>query len=140
MPLPTPKQRTAYGTYLYFAESGTLETFLPEYLRIPTINFQKIRIEAAGNIGAAVRNTIPGIGTGNHDIISSGCVERGDLMVLPQGTSFLSTWDGIYNASARFYMMRGNCGKRTAVRFFSGFNDIVLIHLIHRFSVPKVTI
>ena len=34
-------------------------------------------------------------------------------------------------------MMRGNCGKRTTVRFFNGFNDIVLIH---RPSVPKVTI
>jgi hypothetical protein len=34
-------------------------------------------------------------------------------------------------------MMGGDCEKRTAVRFFNGFNDIVLIH---RPSVQKATI
>ena len=45
MPLPPPKNRTAYGTYLDFAESGTLETFLQDYRRILMGNFQDIRIE-----------------------------------------------------------------------------------------------
>ena len=48
MPLPPPKQRTAYGTYLYFAEPGTLITFLRDYRRILLDNFQKIRIEGGG--------------------------------------------------------------------------------------------
>ena len=45
MPLPPPKQRTAYGTYLYFAEPGVLETFLQDYQQILINNFQKVRIE-----------------------------------------------------------------------------------------------
>ena len=44
MPLPPPKNRSAYGTYLYFAEHGTLETFLQDYRWILTTHFQKIRI------------------------------------------------------------------------------------------------
>ena len=48
MPLPPPKNRTAYGTYLYFAELWALETFLRDYRRILTDNFQKIRIEDGG--------------------------------------------------------------------------------------------
>ena len=48
MPLPPPKQRTAYGTYLYFAEPGVLETFIRDYHRILIQNIQKIRIEGDG--------------------------------------------------------------------------------------------
>ena len=48
MLLPPPNNRTAYGTYLYFAELGTLETFLRDYQRILIQNFQIIRIEGAG--------------------------------------------------------------------------------------------
>jgi hypothetical protein len=36
-------------------------------------------LKAAGNIGPAVRNTIPGIGTGNPGSISSGYVEKEGL-------------------------------------------------------------
>ena len=43
MPLPSPKQRTAYGTYLYFAGTDTLKTFLRDYRRILEEKFQKIR-------------------------------------------------------------------------------------------------
>jgi hypothetical protein len=45
MPLPPPKNHTAHGTYLYFADPFTLETFLRDYRRILIQNFQKIRIE-----------------------------------------------------------------------------------------------
>jgi len=45
MPLPIPKQRTVYGTYLHFAETGMFETFLRDYHQIPILNFQKIWIE-----------------------------------------------------------------------------------------------
>ena len=48
MPLPPPKNRTAYGTYLYFVEPGTLETFLRDYRRILIQKFQKIIIEGGG--------------------------------------------------------------------------------------------
>ena len=48
MPLPPPKNRTAHGTYLYFAEPDTLETFLRDYKRILIDKFQKIRIEGGG--------------------------------------------------------------------------------------------
>ena len=45
MPLPPPKKRTAYGTYLYFAEPGTLETFMRDYRQILKDNFQMVEIE-----------------------------------------------------------------------------------------------
>jgi hypothetical protein len=45
MPLPPPKIRTACGTYLYFTEPGTLETFLQDKRQILKNYFQKIRIE-----------------------------------------------------------------------------------------------
>jgi hypothetical protein len=48
MLLPPPKQRTAYGTYLYFVESIVLETFLKDYHRILIQNIQKIIIEGDG--------------------------------------------------------------------------------------------
>jgi hypothetical protein len=112
MPLPPPKQRTAYGTYLYFTESDTLDTFLLDNAGFSWTIFKKYESKAALNIGLAIRNTIPGIGTGKPGSTPSDCVERGDLMVLPQGTSFLSTWDGIYNASVRLYMMRVSCEGR----------------------------
>jgi hypothetical protein len=48
MALPPHKQRTAYGTYLYFAEPDTLETFMQDYRQILTTHFQKIRIEGGG--------------------------------------------------------------------------------------------
>jgi hypothetical protein len=38
MPLPPPKNRSAYGTYLYFAEPGVLETFRQDYRRILSQN------------------------------------------------------------------------------------------------------
>jgi predicted oxidoreductase (fatty acid repression mutant protein) len=83
MPLPPPKYRTAYGTYLYFAEPGVLETCMRDYRQILKTNFQKITIESGGNIGTAVRTTIPGIGTGNPGSILSGCVVSRVLMILP---------------------------------------------------------
>ena len=48
MPLPPPKQRTAYGTYPYLAEPGVLETFIRDYRQILMDNFQKIRIKGGG--------------------------------------------------------------------------------------------
>ena len=45
MPLPPPKQLTAYGTYLYFAEPGVLETFMRDYRRLLKENFQRVGIE-----------------------------------------------------------------------------------------------
>jgi len=47
MPIPPPKkQQTAYGTYLYFAEPGVLETIMRDYRRILMDNFQKTQIES----------------------------------------------------------------------------------------------
>jgi len=37
----------------------------------------------AGNIGSEVKNTIPGIGSGNTDSISSGSVVNRVSMILP---------------------------------------------------------
>ncbi len=48
MPMPPPKNRSAYGTYLYCAEPGVLETFMRDYRHILMDNFQKIRIEGGG--------------------------------------------------------------------------------------------
>ena len=48
MPLPPPKNRSAYGTYLYFAEPGALEKFLRDYRHILSQNFQKAKIEGDG--------------------------------------------------------------------------------------------
>jgi hypothetical protein len=48
MPIPPPKQRTEHGTYLYFAEPGTLESFMRDYRRILMDNFQRVRIEGGG--------------------------------------------------------------------------------------------
>jgi hypothetical protein len=48
MPLPPPKQQTAYGTYQHFAEPDILETFMQDYRWILTNNFQKVRIEGGG--------------------------------------------------------------------------------------------
>ena len=45
MPLPPPKNHTAYGTYLYFAGTDALKTFLRDYRQILTTDFQKIKIE-----------------------------------------------------------------------------------------------
>jgi hypothetical protein len=42
--------------------------------RFSWTNFKKYEPNALGNIGLAVRTTIPGIGTGNPGTISSGCV------------------------------------------------------------------
>ena len=46
--MPQPKNRSAYGTYLYFVEPGTLETLMRDYRRILTDNFKKVRIEGDG--------------------------------------------------------------------------------------------
>jgi hypothetical protein len=54
-----------------------------DYRQILMEIFKKSESKAAGNIGAAVRTTIPGIGTGNPGSILSGCVENGVLMILP---------------------------------------------------------
>jgi hypothetical protein len=48
MPLPPPKNLTAYGTYLYFAEPDTFETFMRDCRQILMDNFQKVRIEDGG--------------------------------------------------------------------------------------------
>ena len=45
MPLPPPKNRTAYGTYLYFADPTLLETFMRDYQMVLMDNFQRVRIE-----------------------------------------------------------------------------------------------
>ena len=82
MPTLPPNQRTAYGTYLHFAESGTLETFMRDYRRILMDNFQKAESKVAGNIRPAVRIMIPGMGSGNPGRISSGCVVSGVSMIL----------------------------------------------------------
>jgi hypothetical protein len=41
-------------------------------------------LKVAGNIGTAVKGTIPGIGTENPGSISNGFVESLVLMILPQ--------------------------------------------------------
>ena len=71
-----------------------------------------LRNLVAGNIGPVVMNTIPGIGTGNPGSASSGYVENWVWMILPQGTSLRSILEGSWNANARSYLMRGNCGRR----------------------------
>jgi len=81
MPLPPPKYRTAYGTYLYFAETGELETFIRDYNGYQWTIFKKYESKAAGNIGTAARLTVPGIGTGNPGTISSSFVENGAWMI-----------------------------------------------------------
>jgi len=48
MPLPPPKNRTAYGTYLFLAEPCTLENFMRDYRQILTAQFQKVRIGGDG--------------------------------------------------------------------------------------------
>ena len=48
IPLPPPKNRTAYGTYLFLAEPGVLDTFMRYYRQILMDNFQKIEIEGVG--------------------------------------------------------------------------------------------
>jgi hypothetical protein len=48
MPLPPPKQRTAYGKYLYFAGTDALKSFMQDYRQILMGNFQKVRIEDGG--------------------------------------------------------------------------------------------
>lgn len=75
-PLPPPKQRTAYGIYLYFAEPGVIETFMRVYRRILIQIFKRSESKVAGNICPAVKDTIPGIGTGNPGSILSGWVEN----------------------------------------------------------------
>jgi hypothetical protein len=64
-------------------EPGTLETLLRHYRQIPKTQFKKYESKVAGNIGAVLRRTIPGIGTGNPGSILSGYVETGVLMILP---------------------------------------------------------
>jgi hypothetical protein len=59
MPLPSPKNRTACGTYLYFAEPGVLENFTQDYRRILMDNFQKIRIEGTGEYWACGQDHDP---------------------------------------------------------------------------------
>jgi hypothetical protein len=48
IPLPPPKNRTAYGTHQYFAEPGALETFLRDSRQILIQNFQNVRIQGTG--------------------------------------------------------------------------------------------
>ncbi len=48
MPLPPPKNRTAYGAYLCFVENSTRETFLRDSHQILKINFQRNEIEGGG--------------------------------------------------------------------------------------------
>jgi hypothetical protein len=46
-------------------------------------NLKKYESKAARNFGAAVKNTIPGIGIGNRGSILWGLVEKGVSMILP---------------------------------------------------------
>jgi hypothetical protein len=48
MPLPPPKNRTPYGTYLLLIYTGAMVTFMRDYRRILTTHFQKIIIEGGG--------------------------------------------------------------------------------------------
>ena len=48
MPLPPPKELTAYGTYLYLTERDVLENFLQDYRQILMTNFQRGGIEGGG--------------------------------------------------------------------------------------------
>ena len=59
MPLPPPKQRTAYGTYLYFVKAGALEKCLQDYRQILTPHFQKVRIEGGGEYWTCGQNHDP---------------------------------------------------------------------------------
>jgi hypothetical protein len=60
MPIPPPKNRSAYGTYLYFAEPGVLETFLRDYRQILITNFQKVEIEGGGEYWTCGQEHDPG--------------------------------------------------------------------------------
>ena len=70
-------------------------------------NFQKVRIGEAGNIGAAVRNTIPGIGTGNPGHISERLCRKRSLDDFAVRDILFEHRDGSWNANVRFYDERG---------------------------------
>ncbi len=57
--MPPPKNRTAYGVFLHFAEPGTLETFIQDYQRILMENFQMIRIEGGGEYWTCGQEHVP---------------------------------------------------------------------------------
>ena len=65
------------------AKPGTQATFLRNYRQILLFNLKNFVLKEIGNIDAAVRRTIPGIGTGNPGKISSGGAENGVTIILP---------------------------------------------------------
>jgi hypothetical protein len=73
MPLPPPKTNSIRDIPVFrrTRRAGNIPARLPQIL---TTIFKKSESKVAGNIGPAVRNTIPGIGTGNPGSILSGCV------------------------------------------------------------------
>ena len=75
-------------------------------------NLKKYESKAARNIRPAVKNTIPGIGTGNYCTITRICVLSRVSMIFLKGTFCLSSWDVNWNASVSFCSVRGFCGKR----------------------------
>jgi len=86
MPLPPPKQRTAHGTYLYFAEPGTLETFIRDYRQILMAHFRRIEVEGGMEYWTCGQDhdpRIPGIGTGNPGSILSVYAVTRVSMILP---------------------------------------------------------
>jgi len=49
MPLPPPKNRTAYGKYLYFVVPNKLEIFLQDYRQILMAHFRRIEVEGGSD-------------------------------------------------------------------------------------------
>jgi hypothetical protein len=84
-----------------------MENFMRDYRRILIQNFQKIRIEGGGEYWTCGQEHDPR----NWNQEPWNHLER------QKGKSFLNSWKGNWNASARFYLMRGNCGKALRWQF-----------------------
>jgi hypothetical protein len=73
---------------------------------------------------------IPGPINGNPGTISSGCVKSMVSMILPLGTSFLSIWDGSWNAKCQVLydereLRKDSLRRQFGVDFDSG--DVELV-------------
>jgi hypothetical protein len=83
MPLPPPKNRTPYGTYLLLIYTGAMVTFMRDYRRILTTHFQKVRIEGGGEYWSCGQEHDPRSWNWKPWRILSGFVENGAWMILP---------------------------------------------------------
>jgi hypothetical protein len=78
MPIPPPKNNKQHtGRTFISLNPACWKPSCGIIAGFSWIIFKKHKSKAARNIGAAVRNTIPGIGTGNPGSILNGYVEKG---------------------------------------------------------------